>query len=161
MLSFAWKADHIRFQRVSLLNRALCFYCYSEQSQTWTFYVAARSRWTCPRYLFIYFPATVRLSKRQQHSKTLTFCAIVAFPSRQANSVTSGVTVEVAECVVPWAAEIRAFLAVVEFIAHNTIRKAQLALLSDMHVLGPVLADGESSFGGQTADHVVDVLWFK
>lgn len=30
-----------------------------------------------------------------------------------------------------------------------------------MHVLGPVLADAESSFGGQTADHVVDVLLNK
>lgn len=66
-----------------------------------------------------------------------------------------------AKRVVPWAAEIRAFLAMVEFIAHNAIRKAQLTLLSKMHVLGPVLADAESSFGGQTADHVVDVLLNK
>lgn len=89
---------------------------------------------------------------------TLTFCAIFAFPSRQANSAPSGVTVVVAERIIPWAAEIRAFLAVVEFIAHDAIRKVQLALLPEMHVLGPVLADSESPFGGQTADHVVDIL---
>lgn len=95
---------------------------------------------------------------QHNNSKTLTFSAIIAFPSRQANSVSSGVTVEVPERVIPWAAEIRAFLAVVEFITHDAIRKAQLALLSKMHVLGPVLTDTESSFGGQTADHVVDIL---
>lgn len=83
---------------------------------------------------------------------------IVAFPSRQTIFVSSGVTVEVAERVVPWAAEIRAFLAMVEFIAHNAIRKAQLALLSKIRVLGPVLADAESFFGGQPADQIVDVL---
>lgn len=86
------------------------------------------------------------------------FGAIIAFPSRKANSVASGVTVEVAEGIIPWAAEIRAFLAVVEFIAHDTIRKAQLALLTEMHVLRPVLTDSESSFGGQTAYHVVVIL---
>lgn len=66
-----------------------------------------------------------------------------------------------AKRVIPWAAEIRTFLAVVELIAHDAIRKAQLALLSEMHVLGPVLADSESSFGGQTADHVVNILLSK
>lgn len=123
---------------MSLLNHALCLYCYTEQKQTWKFREAVE----LARVIYL----------------LLTFCAIIAFPSRQANSVPSGVTVEVAERIVPWPAEIRAFLAVVEFIAHDAIGKVQFALISVMHVLRPVLAYGESSFGGQTADHVVNVL---
>lgn len=79
------------------------------------------------------------------------FRAISAFPSKQADSVAGGIAVVVAERIVPRAAKIRALLAIVKFIAHYAVREAQFILL----FLGPVLANSESSFGGQTGDQVV------
>lgn len=76
----------------------------------------------------------------------------------QANSLAGGIAVEVTERIVPRTAEIRALLAVVEFIAHYAVREAHLALLSNVLVLGPVVPNSESSFGGLTADHVVQIL---
>lgn len=76
-----------------------------------------------------------------------------------AHAVPLVVTVVVAERVVAGPAVGGAGLAVVELIAHHVIRVAELALIAKVHVLGPVLPDGQPAARRQPADQVVLVLW--
>lgn len=65
----------------------------------------------------------------------------------------------VAEGVVAGSAVGGAGLAVVVLVTHHVVGVAQLALVAKVHVLGPLLADGQPAAGRQTADEVVLVLW--
>lgn len=63
-----------------------------------------------------------------------------------------------AQRVVPGAAVVRAPLPEVVLVAEDVVGVTQLALLAEVHVLGPVLADRQPPLGGQTADQVVLVV---
>lgn len=49
-------------------------------------------------------------------------------------------------------------LAVVELVAHHVVRVVELAVVTKVHVLRPLLADGQLAARGQAADQVVLVL---
>lgn len=66
-----------------------------------------------------------------------------------------------AEGVVAGPAVRGAGLAVIVLVAHHVVRVAQLALVAKVHVLGPVVADGQSAPGRQPAHEVVLVFWMS
>lgn len=88
----------------------------------------------------------------------LTLRAVVSLPALQTDAVALLVTRVVAQRVVPGPAVVRASVAKVVVVAEDVVGITQLALLAEMHVLGPVLADGESPLGRQAADEVVLVV---
>lgn len=88
----------------------------------------------------------------------LTLRAVVSLPALQTDAVALLVTGVVTQRVVSWSAVVRASVPRVELVAEDVVGITQLALLAKMHVLGPVLADGESPLGRQTTDEVVLVV---
>lgn len=68
------------------------------------------------------------------------------------------VTSVVAQSVVAGSAVLGAAIAKVVLVTEYVVGVAQLALLSEVDVLRPVLADGQSSSGCQAADKVVLVV---
>lgn len=80
---------------------------------------------------------------------TLTFRAVVSFPALQTDAVSLVVAGVVSERVVPRPTVICAAISEVILVAEDVVGVAQLALLAEVHVLGPVLANGQSSPRGQ------------
>lgn len=89
---------------------------------------------------------------------TLTLRAVVSLPALQADAVAVLVTGVVTQRVVSWSAVVRASVAKVVLVTEDVIGVTQLALLSKVHVLGPVLADGEPPLGRQATHKVVLVV---
>lgn len=89
---------------------------------------------------------------------TLTFRAVVSFPALQTNAVALLIAGVVSERVVPRPAVISAAVSEVILVAEDVVGVAQLALLAEVHVLGPVLADGQPSPRGQATHQVVLVI---
>lgn len=92
-------------------------------------------------------------------ASTLTISAVLAPPALLAAAAPVVVAGVVAEGVVAGPAVGGAGLAVVVLVAHHVVGVAQLALVAEVHVLGPFLTDGQPAAGGQPADEVVLVLW--
>lgn len=88
----------------------------------------------------------------------LTLRAVVSLPALQAEAVALLVAGVVAQGVVPWSAVVRASFPKVVLVAEDVVGVTQLALLPKVHVLGPVLPDGESPLGRQTTHEVVLVV---
>lgn len=63
-----------------------------------------------------------------------------------------------AQRVVSGTAVVRAAVSEVELVAEDVVGVAQLALLAEVHVLGPVLSDGQPPPGRQAAHQVVLVV---
>lgn len=87
-----------------------------------------------------------------------TLRAVVSLPALQTNSVALLITGVVTQRVVSWSAVFRASVPKVVLVTEDMVGITQLALLAKMHVLGPVLADGESPLGRQTTDEIVLVV---
>lgn len=88
----------------------------------------------------------------------LTLGAVVSLPALQTDAVPLLVAGVVAQRVVPGPAVVRAAVSEVEVVAEDVEGVAQLALLPEVHVLGPVLADGQPPARGQAAHQVVVVV---
>lgn len=88
----------------------------------------------------------------------LTLRAVVSLPALQTDAVALLVTSVVTQRVVPGSAVVRASVPEVVLVAEDVVGITQLALLAKVHVLGPVLADGESPLGRQATDEVVLVV---
>lgn len=84
--------------------------------------------------------------------------AVIAAPALLTDPFPIAVAAEVSERVVAGSAVVGTRLAVVELVAHHVIGVAQLALVAKVHVLRPVLADGQRAACGQAADQVVLVF---
>lgn len=91
---------------------------------------------------------------------TLTVRAVLPRPAVLAAPVALAVAGVVAEGVVAGPAVGGASLAVVVLAADHVVRVAQLALVAEVDVLGPVLPHGQSAAGRQATDEVVLVLWW-
>ncbi len=91
-------------------------------------------------------------------SAPLTLRAVVSLPALQADAVALFVAGVVAQRVVSRPAVVSAAVSKVELVAEDVVGVAQLALLAEVHVLGPVLTDGKSPPGRQTAHKVVLVV---
>lgn len=92
---------------------------------------------------------------------TLTVGAVLAPPALLTVAVPLVVAGEVSEGVVAGPAVGGAGLAVVVFIAQYVVGVTQLALVAEVHVLGPFLPDCQPAAGRQPADEVVLVVWRK
>lgn len=92
------------------------------------------------------------------HWLILTLRAVVSLPALQAYAVSLLVAGVVAQCVVPRSAVVSAAVSKVVVVAEDVVGVPQLALLAKVHVLGPVLTDGKSPPGRQTAHEVVLVV---
>lgn len=90
---------------------------------------------------------------------TLTLRAVVPLPPFQADAVALLVAGVVAQRVVPRPAVLGATVPKVVLVTEDVVGVAQLALLAEVHVLGPVLADGQPPPGRQAAHEVVLVVW--
>lgn len=89
---------------------------------------------------------------------TLTDGAVLAAPSVQAAAAPPLVAGVVAEGVVARPAVGGARLSVVVLVAQHVVRVAELALVPKVHVLGPLISDGEPAPRRQAADQIVLVL---
>lgn len=74
--------------------------------------------------------------------------AVLARPALLALAVPLVITCEMAEGVIAGPAVCRAGFAVVMLIAHHMVRVAQLTLVSEMHITGPFLPDGQPAVRG-------------
>lgn len=108
--------------------------------------------------IFTFFKELELFSITRLECDCLTLRAVVSPPALQAEPVALLVAGVVAQRVVPGAAVVGAALPEVELVAEDVVGITQLALLAKVHVLRPVLADGQSPLGGQTADEVVLVV---
>lgn len=89
----------------------------------------------------------------------LTIRAVLAAPALQALAVPLGVAGEVSEGVVPGPAVGAAGLPVVVLVADHTVGVTELALVPNVHILGPFLSDGQPASGRQSVHKVVLLLW--
>lgn len=89
---------------------------------------------------------------------SLTLRAVVSLPALQTDAVALLITGVVAQRVVSWSAIVRASVPKVKLVTEDVIGVTQLALLAEVHILGPVLTDGESPLGRQTTHKVVLVV---
>lgn len=89
---------------------------------------------------------------------SLTLRAVVSLPALQTDAVALLITGVVAQRVVSWSAVVRASVPKVKLVTEDVIGVTQLALLAKVHILGPVLTDGESPLGRQTTHKVVLVV---
>lgn len=104
---------------------------------------------------FIY---SFRWKKKIRRLK-LTFCTVLPLPSGIAHNLPALSTCEVSEGVVSGPAEHRAAVAVVVFIAHETVGELELRPTHSVQVLGPLLSHCQMPLGGHGADHPLWVLW--
>ena len=88
----------------------------------------------------------------------LTFRAVVSLPAVQADAVSLLVAGVVSQRVVPRPAVVSAAVSEVILVTEDVVRVPELALLPKVHVLGPVLPDGQPPPGGQAAHQVVLVV---
>lgn len=84
--------------------------------------------------------------------------AVLSGPSLQTDPVPRLVAGVVAEGVVARAAVGRALRPVVVFVTEHVVGVPELALVTEVHVLGPLLSNGESAAGRQAADQIVLVI---
>jgi len=103
--------------------------------------------WCLARGLWLYLSAS-----------PLTLRAVVPLPALQADAVALLVAGVVAQRVIPRPAVLSASVPEVVLVAEDVVGVAQLALLAEVHVLGPVLADGKPPPGRQAAHEVVLVV---
>lgn len=89
----------------------------------------------------------------------LTLRAVVSLPALQTDAVPLLVAGVVAQRVIPWSAVVGAPVPKVVLVAEDVVGVTQLTLLPEVHVLGPVLPNGEPPLGRQTTDQVVLVVW--
>lgn len=82
---------------------------------------------------------------------SLTFRAVVSLPAFEADAVALFVAGVVAQRVVPGPAVVSAAVSEVVLVTEHVVGVTQLALLTEVHVLGPVLSDGQSPPGSQAA----------
>lgn len=92
-------------------------------------------------------------------SWTLTLRTVVSLPALQTDAIALLVAGVVTQGVVSGPAVFRTAVSEVVLVAENVVGVAQLALLSEVHILRPVFSDGKSSPGRQTAHQVVLVVW--
>lgn len=88
----------------------------------------------------------------------LTLRTVVPLPAVQADADALLVAGVVPQRVVPRPAVVRAAVSKVELVTEDVVGVAQLALLPEVHILGPVLADGQPPPGRQTAHEVVLIV---
>lgn len=98
-------------------------------------------------------------SSSERSSFRLTVRAVLAPPALQAAAAPVVIAGVVAKGVVAGPAVGGAGLTVVVLSAHYVVGVTQLALVAKVHVLGPLLPDGQPAAGRQPADEVVLVLW--
>lgn len=89
---------------------------------------------------------------------SLTLRAVVSLPALQTDAVALLITGVVTQRVVSWSAVVRASVPEVKLVTEDVIGVTQLALLAKVHILGPVLTDGESPLSRQTTHKVVLVV---
>lgn len=85
-------------------------------------------------------------------SQRLTLCAVGSFPARVAHFLPTLPTGEVAEGIVPGAAENGATFSIVVFVTHEAVGVLEIRAAAAVQVLGPLLAHGQVPLGGQAAD---------
>lgn len=90
--------------------------------------------------------------------KTLTFRAVVSFPALQTDAVALIIAGVVSQRVVSRPTVISAAVSEVILVAEDVVGVAQLALLAEVHVLRPVLTDGQPPPGRQATHQVVLVV---
>ncbi len=92
---------------------------------------------------------------------TLTIRAVLAAPALLTAAVPFVVASPVAKGVIAGPAEGGAELAMIVFITHHVVRVAQLALVAEVHILGPIMPHSQPAAGRQPADEVVLALWMN
>lgn len=109
-------------------------------------------------FKFLFLRITAFLNCLVSMLTFLTLRAVVSLPALQTDAVALLVTGVVTQRVVSRSAVVRASVPKVVLVTEDVVGITQLALLAKMHVLGPVLSDGESPLGRQTTDEVVLVV---
>lgn len=88
----------------------------------------------------------------------LTLRAVLAFPARVADFLSTLSTGKVTKGIVPGAAEDRAALSIVVLVAHKAIGVLEVSAAAAVKVLGPLLTHCQVSLRGQAADEALRVF---
>lgn len=98
--------------------------------------------------------AVLLITSRQ----TNRLSAVLAFPARVADFLSTFPTGEVTKGIIPGAAEDRAAFSIVVLVAHKAIGVLEVGAAATVQVLGPLFTHCQVSLGGQAADEALRVF---